>query len=43
VNEIGNALAVPVEDPVSNTILRSALDVCNNKNISSQTQILFIC
>jgi hypothetical protein len=26
---IGNVLAVPVEDPTSNNILRSALEVCN--------------
>jgi hypothetical protein len=29
VNEIGNMLAMPVEDPVSNIILRAALVVCN--------------
>jgi hypothetical protein len=33
-NEIGNALAMPVEDPVSNNILRSALEVCNKRNIT---------
>jgi hypothetical protein len=32
-NKIGNILAVPVEDPVSNTILWSALEVCNKRNI----------
>jgi hypothetical protein len=29
-NNIGNALAVPVEDPASNNILRIALEVCNS-------------
>jgi hypothetical protein len=29
VNEIENALAMPVEDLTSNNILRSALEVCN--------------
>jgi hypothetical protein len=29
VNEIGNALVVPFEDPASNNILRTALEVCN--------------
>jgi hypothetical protein len=29
-NNIGNALAVPVEDPASNNILRTALEVCNS-------------
>jgi hypothetical protein len=29
VNEIGNALAVPVEDPVSNNILRNDFEVCH--------------
>jgi hypothetical protein len=39
VNEIGNALAMLVEDPVSNNILRSALEVCNKRNITSKTSI----
>jgi hypothetical protein len=29
VNEIDNTLAIPVEDPMTNNILRSALEVCN--------------
>jgi hypothetical protein len=29
VNEIRNVLAVPVEDPMSNNILCSGLEVCN--------------
>jgi hypothetical protein len=28
-NEIRNVLAVPVEDPASNNILRNTLEVCN--------------
>jgi hypothetical protein len=29
VNEIENALVMPVEDPASNNILHSTLEVCN--------------
>jgi hypothetical protein len=43
VNEIGNALAVPVEDPVSNNILRNTLEVCNKGDIRKKTQTPFNC
>jgi hypothetical protein len=31
VNEIGNVLSMPIEDPASNNILHNALEVCNKR------------
>jgi hypothetical protein len=42
VNEIKNALAVPIEDPVNNTILHNALEVCNNGDISTKLKLHLI-
>jgi hypothetical protein len=42
VNEIKNALAVPIEDPANNTILRNALEVCNNGDISTKLKLHLI-
>jgi hypothetical protein len=45
-NEIGNALAVPVEDPTSNNILRTALEVCNMGGHQKKLKlhlIVFLC
>jgi hypothetical protein len=41
-NEIVNVLSVSVEEPVSNNILCSALEVCNKRNITLKPQFLFI-
>jgi hypothetical protein len=40
-NEIRNALVMPVEDPVSNNILCNALEVCNKGSIRKKTQTPF--
>jgi hypothetical protein len=42
-NEIGDTLAVSVEDPVSNNILCSALEVCNKGGHQKKTETPFIC
>jgi hypothetical protein len=41
VNEIKNALAMPVEDLTSNNILRSALEVCNKGGHQKKTKTPF--
>jgi hypothetical protein len=40
-NEIGNALAMPVEDPTSNNILCTALEVCNTGGHQKKTETPF--
>jgi hypothetical protein len=43
VNEIRNVLAVPVEDPMSNNILCSGLEVCNKGGHQKKTETPFNC
>jgi hypothetical protein len=43
VNEIENALVMPVEDPASNNILHSTLEVCNTCGHQKKTEIPFNC
>jgi hypothetical protein len=41
-NEIRNALVMPVEDPVSNNILCNALEVCNKGSIRKKLKLHLI-
>jgi hypothetical protein len=46
VNKIGNALAVPVEDPASNNISHNALEVCNTDGHQKKLKphlIVYLC